>query len=745
MPSSEANSVLRYIRKVTAAQSFLYLADPDLLARFISRRDETAFAALVRRHGPMVLGLCLRILRNEQDAEDAFQATFLVFSRMAHSLRPQKSLAGWLYSVAYRTAQKVRLDVARRHKREGLATSAEVADPLAQITLRETHEILDRELTRLPDKFRVPLVLCYLEGLTRDEAALRLNWPVGLLKSRLEQGRERLRARLASRGLALSGIFVASTFFEGTASAAVPPVLLSSTVQAGTAVAGVGAAISLVLPRVAALSERMVMAMFVTKVKTAGLGLLLLGMLGLGTGLYTQRVLAGRQLDTETPTLERGRGDSVRLPPQMLAKLGIQAVEVKPRSAHASPVLQLPGSLALDPQRLSRVRSRFAPFEVLEIGRPDGQDRPFRPLDKVRKGQALAVLSSADVSQRKHDLFSALVQLKLDETILERAEGTGKAVPEVTRLLARRNVEADRNTVARALNVLKAWDIPEDEIAAVRKEVREAGAGGKPNTGDMSKSALERWAKFTLRSPMEGTIVECNISQHEIVNDGSVNLFQVANLDQLLVLAHVSTADLPKLQALRASERRWTVWPPKPDPNTRAALLRLMKTFDKGTTATDDRVAKSYRPFQEIERSVNKPVEGFIDEVGSLIDPNLDTAVVKGHIDNKEHQMRPGLFVTATVALPMPVADVALPSSALVESGQDTFVFVQRDAKNFNYEQRRVFVMRRGKDTVHIRARLTPEQVRQGFQTVRAGEQVISSGALELKAILDDLKEALDR
>src|SRR5262249_7367725 len=158
---------------------------------------------LVRRHGPMVLRLCLGILQNEQDAEDAFQATFLILNRKAPSLRPRVSLGGWLFRVAYRTAQKAKIGAARRRKHEGCAAPGWVADPLAQITVREAHEALDRELARLPDKFRVPLVLCYLEGLTRDEAAHQLGWSPSTLKSRLEQARERLRLRLASRGLGI--------------------------------------------------------------------------------------------------------------------------------------------------------------------------------------------------------------------------------------------------------------------------------------------------------------------------------------------------------------------------------------------------------------------------------------------------------------------------------------------------------------------------------------------------------------
>jgi RNA polymerase sigma factor (sigma-70 family) len=234
MPSGQPNLVLRYIRKVAAAESSPALPDRQLLERFTARRDEAAFAALVRRHGPMVFRLCRRILRNEHDAEDAFQATFLALSRQADQLRPHESLGGWLYRVAYRTAQKARVAAARRAKHEGRAAERPVADPLTQLTVGEAHDLLDRELARLPDKFRVPLVLCYLEGLTRDEAAHQLGWPPSTFKSRLEQARERLRRRLASRGLALPGALVASLFGGATASAAAPPALPEAIVKAVT-------------------------------------------------------------------------------------------------------------------------------------------------------------------------------------------------------------------------------------------------------------------------------------------------------------------------------------------------------------------------------------------------------------------------------------------------------------------------------------------------------------------------------
>ncbi|HEY1377617.1 MAG TPA: sigma-70 family RNA polymerase sigma factor [Gemmataceae bacterium] len=244
MPGRQPNPALRYVRSV-AAERAADAPDCDLLARFARRRDEAAFAALVRRHGPMVLGVCRRVLADAHDAEDAFQAAFLILCRRAARLRPRESLAGWLYCVAYRTAQKARVAAARRARHEGRAPARPAPDPLAELTVREAHDLLDRELARLPDKFRAPLVACYLEGLTRDEAARRLGWPPGVLKSRLEQARDRLRRRLGRLGLALSGALVAALFGDGPAPAAVPPGLLGSTVSTAAGSAAPAAVVAL--------------------------------------------------------------------------------------------------------------------------------------------------------------------------------------------------------------------------------------------------------------------------------------------------------------------------------------------------------------------------------------------------------------------------------------------------------------------------------------------------------------------
>src|SRR5262249_33682846 len=152
--------------------------------------DGAAFAALVSRHGPMVLGVCRRALNNAHDAEDAFQATFLLLARKGESVRSPELVASWLYGAAHRISLKSRRTAARRRAREEAAVPREQPAPEAGLTLREAQEALDAELARLPEQYRAPLVLCGLEGLARDEAAERLGWTTALVKSRLEQARE---------------------------------------------------------------------------------------------------------------------------------------------------------------------------------------------------------------------------------------------------------------------------------------------------------------------------------------------------------------------------------------------------------------------------------------------------------------------------------------------------------------------------------------------------------------------------
>jgi RNA polymerase sigma factor (sigma-70 family) len=174
--------------------------DGELLEAYVARADNSAFAALVRRHGPLVLNVCRGVLHHEQDAEDAFQSVFLILAKKAPSIRRRASVAGWLYKVAHNVALKA---VARRSTTKP-PPPGPGADPAAVLARRELCGALDEEIGLLPEKYRLPLVLCYLEDLTTGEAARRLRWPTGTLKVRLSQARDLLRKRLARRGFGLS-------------------------------------------------------------------------------------------------------------------------------------------------------------------------------------------------------------------------------------------------------------------------------------------------------------------------------------------------------------------------------------------------------------------------------------------------------------------------------------------------------------------------------------------------------------
>src|SRR5262245_3305135 len=206
MVNHPVTAALDHLRRAALRQDGAGLSDGELLERFLAQRDEAAFEALLRRHGALVLGVCRRVLGNEADAEDAFQATFLVLARKAGSLPCQDSVAGWLHRTAYHLACKARTAAARRARHESQAPARVPAGPLEQLSAQELLRILDEELLRLPERYRAPLVLCYPQGSTRDEAAGQLGCPVNTLKHRLECGRRKLHQAARRRGLTLGGI-----------------------------------------------------------------------------------------------------------------------------------------------------------------------------------------------------------------------------------------------------------------------------------------------------------------------------------------------------------------------------------------------------------------------------------------------------------------------------------------------------------------------------------------------------------
>jgi RNA polymerase sigma factor (sigma-70 family) len=298
--------LVQHLRRAMLERDGGGLTDGQLLERFLAERDEAAVAALVRRHSPMVWGVCRRVLGNYHDAEDAFQATFLVLVRRAAAIVPREMVGNWLYGVAHQTALKARATLAKRRTREKQIPVMPEIGVEPQNLGHELQLVLDQELSRLPDMYRAAIVLCDLEGRSRTEAARQLGIPPGTLATRLTRGRALLARRLIRHGLAVSGGMLATVLSEQGASACRPESLMASTIKAVTSVAaGQAASTGMISVQVAALTEGMIRTMMQSKIKFA-MGLLLaLTVSTAGGWLYTTRA-------EDPPRVEQKGQDDLR-------------------------------------------------------------------------------------------------------------------------------------------------------------------------------------------------------------------------------------------------------------------------------------------------------------------------------------------------------------------------------------------------------------------------------------------------
>jgi RNA polymerase sigma factor (sigma-70 family) len=284
------------------------MTDGELLARFVRSRGEDALAALVRRHASMVWGVCRR-LHNHHDAEDAFQATFLVLVRKAASV-PGQAVANWLYGVARQTAVRVQATAAKRGRRETqVVNMPEPAMP--EVRDADLQSVVDEELSRLPDHYRGVVILCDLEGMTRKEAARQLRIPEGSVASRLARARALLAKRLSQRGIVFSGGSAVAVLSAGSASSA-PPALVASTIKVASLLAA-GQAAGVVSVKVAALTEGVVKAMFVFKLKAAISVVLMLGVMATGATFLTYHTAVGQE-GKKPPVAKPSEEKSVELP-----------------------------------------------------------------------------------------------------------------------------------------------------------------------------------------------------------------------------------------------------------------------------------------------------------------------------------------------------------------------------------------------------------------------------------------------
>jgi RNA polymerase sigma factor (sigma-70 family) len=292
MARGPLQSVVQLMRKTSVSGGD---APPsgELLRRFVANREEAAFAGLVEEHGPMVLGVCRRVLKNRCDVEDAFQAAFMVLAAKARSISRPEMVATWLYRVAFRVALRARAEAGGRPERQAAREDVAAEREVADVEWADLRAVLDEEIDRLPEKYRVPVVLCYFEGKTNEEAARQLGCAKGTVFSRLASARERLRNRLVRRGITLSAAIATTVFSADVLSAAVTAPLRTVTVRAALSFLSEPAMPGAASTIGTALAKGTLQTMLFTRVRTIVVVLVVLGLVGTGAGTVALQPWAG--------------------------------------------------------------------------------------------------------------------------------------------------------------------------------------------------------------------------------------------------------------------------------------------------------------------------------------------------------------------------------------------------------------------------------------------------------------------
>jgi RNA polymerase sigma factor (sigma-70 family) len=439
--TGQSNRVVRYLRGVALRQSCAVLTDGQLLERFLGQRDDASFESLIQRHGPMVLGVCRRVLRNEADAEDAFQATFLVLVRKAASIVPRGMVGNWLYGVAHNTARKAKAMNNRRRARERDAGMRPRPEPPAE-GWQKLQAVLDDELSRLPEKYRAPIVLCELEGKPIKEAARQLGWAQGTLAGRLSRGRSLLARRVARHGLTLGGL--AAALSAGAATAGVPAPLVDSTVQAAAAfAAGQALAAGVVPAHVAVLTEGVLKGMLLTKLKVATAVALVVAALGVGTGEFAYRTQAAQEPGGQTQAAQQPGGQDRLVGQQPPARQAGQQPLSRDEEARRRRALDDLAKQARDLEAKAAAIKK----DLEALKRADARMRDLDAIERIRVAEDAMALKKREA---------------------DRAVAT--AISEIEKAMHRlREVAPDRQVEAQVLRAIEQ---------AVSEMRRKAGGGG---------------------------------------------------------------------------------------------------------------------------------------------------------------------------------------------------------------------------------------------------------------------------
>jgi RNA polymerase sigma factor (sigma-70 family) len=475
---ASGQSTFPHLRRAALLQDGGGMTDGQLLECFLTRRDEAAFEALVRRHGPMVWGVCRRVLPHRQDAEDAFQAAFLVLVRKAASIRRRELVGNWLYGTAYRAALEAKAARKRLARERQVSTMPEPEAAEERDVSAELRPVLDRELSRLPEKYRLAVVLCDLEGRTRRDVARQLGIPAGTLSGRLTTARRMLAKRLAAYRLSLPGGLLAAVLSERAASAGVPASLVSSTVQAASGLAAGGAVTSgLVSARVAALTEGVMKAMFLTKLKIITLALVLVATVGIGVGGLAHQIRAGGGPADESA---KSRADKETAKDSQRLQGTWTIVSVADGGRKARPE-QLKGAKVVFEKDRFKLYSSADRVKVDATYRLDPSARP-PAIDFSRPGRGTEL---------------GIYEVKGDELriCINELSATDRKRP--TRFASEKDSANDVLILARRARVLDARQTAMAFLtAALAGKTKEAAALGQPGQGPSRPKKVEELAPF---------------------------------------------------------------------------------------------------------------------------------------------------------------------------------------------------------------------------------------------------------
>ena len=392
----------------------------------------------------------------------------------------------------------------------------------------------------------------------------------------------------------------------------------------------------------------------------------------------------------------------IELLPRVVELNGIRTAKVSLPTRKRK--LELRGVLQFDPDSLVHVHGRF-PGQIIELGKVDEPKaelstqslktkRDISFMDHVVKGQELGILWSKELGEKKSELVAGLIRLRTDQQNLKQyrlMDKEGSANPRSLRE-AERTVEQDETDVERARMTLRSWLLPTEEVDKVAAEADRLHKG----KGGRNPQMENEWARVPIVAPRDGTIVEKNVVEGDIVATDT-DLFKIADLSRLVVVAHVYEEDLRYLEQV-AKPIPWTI------------TINSMPGM--------------------------QPIAGYIDRLGDIIDPNEHVALAFGKIENPRGELFAGQMLKAAIEIPEWPDVVEIPTRALVEDGNESVVLVRVDEEHYRYAPRRVMVVRRYHDLVRVRGKLTDEQGEQGFQELHEGEEVVAVGALELKAAL---------